>query len=95
MGEDVVIPASPASALAAVLQGEMAPTIAQQCYTIGAGIGGGIGGFLLAKKLAGKGAVPVGSVVFWTFVSGLTSCLFALFLGDAARGGGVDGGQQA
>lgn len=47
----------------------IAPPMAQQFFTIGSGLAGGLAGFLLARKLSDSQSVNVPSLLAATFVS--------------------------
>ena len=50
---------------------QMPPTIAQQMFTIGSGIAGGLAGMVMAKGLVGRMSVPSSYVIGATIVSAL------------------------
>lgn len=49
----------------------MAPTVAQQLFTIGSGIAGGLAGMVMARGLVGRTSVPTNYVIGATLVSAL------------------------
>ena len=58
----------------------MPPTVAQQLFTIGSGVAGGLAGMILAKGLVGRTSVPSSWVVGATIVSALFTFGAAAFL---------------
>jgi len=50
---------------------KVSPTVAQQVFTVGSAIAGGLAGFVLAKNLAGVKEVPVPPLVVATLVSAI------------------------
>jgi hypothetical protein len=50
-------------------RGTVAPTIAQQTFTIASGVAGGLAGLVLAKNLAGSQEVSTGRVVAAALIS--------------------------
>lgn len=50
---------------------QLAPTVAQQLFTIGSGIAGGLAGMVMARGLVGRTSVPTSYVVGATVVSAL------------------------
>jgi len=57
----------------------IAPTIAQQTYTIASGVAGGLAGLILAKNLAGSQEVATSRVVAAALLSA-TATFGAVFL---------------
>lgn len=50
---------------------QMPPTIAQQLFTIGSGIAGGLAGMVMARGLVGRTSVPTSYVIGATAISAL------------------------
>lgn len=61
------------------------PTIGQQIFVIGSGIAGGVGGFLLAKELAGIQKVPASAVAVASLVSIIATIGAAYYLARKAK----------
>jgi len=61
------------------------PTIAQQVFTIGSGIAGGLAGFMLARELVGVKEVPTSVLAGATLVSAAFTFGAAYFLGKAVK----------
>ncbi len=61
------------------------PTIAQQVFTIGSGIAGGLAGFMLARELVGVKEVPASTLAVATLVSAAFTFGAAYFLGKAVK----------
>ena len=62
---------------------QIPPTVAQQIFTIGSGVAGGLAGFYLAKQLVGVKYVPREKVILATLISALFTFGAAVFLSRA------------
>ena len=62
---------------------QIPPTVAQQIFTIGSGIAGGLAGMYLARQLVGVKNVPKEKVISATFISALFTFGAAVFLARA------------
>lgn len=60
-------------------------TTAQQVFTVGSGVAGGLAGFLLAKKLADVREVPAPALVGATLMSAVFTFGAAILLARAVR----------
>jgi len=72
-------------ALIAEDNGRVPPTIAQQVFTIGSAIAGGLAGMVLARELADVENVPVSLVAGTTIVSALFTIGAGLYLAKKVR----------
>lgn len=63
----------------------VAPTVAQQIFTVGSAVAGGLGGFVLARKLSKVTDVSFPLVAGTTFISILATLGAAVYLGRHLR----------
>ena len=65
-------------------------TVAQQVFTIGSGVAGGLAGFLLAKELAGTKEVPASALAGATLISAVFTFGAAIMLARTVKGAASD-----
>lgn len=65
----------------------LAPTVAQQIFTIGSAVAGGIAGLVLAREFAGLDRVPSSMVFGATIVSVFFTVGAGLYLAKEAKEG--------
>lgn len=67
------------------VSGEVAPPVAQQIFTIGSAIAGGVAGFVLANSLSKAEVVPTDKVLGATLISALFTLGAALVLAKSVE----------
>lgn len=63
----------------------ISPTVAQQVFTVGSGVAGGLAGFVLASQLSDVEDVPVSGLAVGTIVSFIATFGAAFLITSAAK----------